>query len=128
VPSTAAPSTCKTLDKRFATPDRSGSKGGTGKASGTVVRETAEVSPGRAQAWKKRRTVPEEASLTDDLGNRLSLKENGELKSPSGVLQSRSRREIAKDTKKRNGSDVMSGLAALSSAALLKLDEGGEKS
>lgn len=128
VTSTAAPSSCKTLDKRFATPERSGSKGGNSKASGTVVRETTEVSPGRAQAWKKRRTVPEEASLTDDLGNRLSLKENGELKSPSGVLQSRSRREIAKDTKRGNGSDVMSGLAALSSAALLKLDEGGEKS
>lgn len=105
------------------------------KGSGTPGRQTGEVSPGRAQAWKKRRTGLDE-SLT-----RLSLRDSTkpELKSPSNVLQSRVRRgmepvvrsssssssiKLARSSSEsRNRGDALAGLAALSSAALLKLDE-----
>lgn len=85
----------------------------------------AQVSPGRRQEWKRRRNtegsasrlpdVSSSSSLSYEMQNRLSLAP--EVASPSGVLQSRSRRGSSPE-------GDMSGLAALSSAALLKLDEG----
>ena len=116
----------------------SSSKGGgsparppTSKSYGTQGRQTTEVSPSRAQAWKKRRTgVTDEMSLTQDMQNQLSLRESKDLASPSSVLQSRSRRGMASTrcstslwSRSSNRGDALAGLAALSSAALLKLDE-----
>jgi hypothetical protein len=89
-------------------------------------REGAQVSPGRRQEWKRRRNsegsasrLPDASSsstLSQDMQNRLSLGQP-DISSPSSVLQSRERRGSSPE------SEEMSGLAALSSAALLKLDE-----
>mmetsp|Transcript_26856 Transcript_26856/g.30691 ORF Transcript_26856/g.30691 Transcript_26856/m.30691 type:complete len:529 (-) Transcript_26856:48-1634(-) len=112
---------------RYSTPDRalyinsreeilSSDKGNGG-------RQSAEISPNRAQVWKKRRTADEPTLLTHELGNRLSIQDNKvKLRSPSGILQSRSQRGVGA---LKGDDSLLSGLAALSSAALLKLDEGG---
>lgn len=110
------------------------------------VRSKGEISPERRQEWKRQRDEKgvarrlSESSLTTAVANSLSLEErvvgrerngvNGvrELTSPSGLLQSRARRST--DPKPKSNSQGMetdysglSGLAALSTAAFLKLDE-----
>eukprot|EP00542_Grammatophora_oceanica_P022939 CAMPEP_0194033110 /NCGR_PEP_ID=MMETSP0009_2-20130614/5899_1 /TAXON_ID=210454 /ORGANISM="Grammatophora oceanica, Strain CCMP 410" /LENGTH=511 /DNA_ID=CAMNT_0038673731 /DNA_START=373 /DNA_END=1908 /DNA_ORIENTATION=+ len=70
------------------------------------------VSPGRAQAWKKRRTaIQKRESDTEAVSRGI---QRMELRSPSSLSQSRRRGRDTED---------LSGLAALSSAALMKLEE-----
>lgn len=93
-----------------------------------------QVSPGRRQEWKRRRASEDAAAirvpdisvtpLHQDMQERLSFRDQqsrNDLASPSAVLQSRSRRSST--TESSHESPGMSGLAALSSAALLKLGE-----
>lgn len=100
-----------------------------------------QVSPGRRQEWKRRRAsedsthsairVPDHhsdasssaSSLHRDMANRLSFREPGRhIASPSEVLQSRSRRS-GSTSGSQPRPQGMSGLDALSNAALLKLRE-----
>jgi hypothetical protein len=101
-----------------------------------------EVSPGRAQPMKKRRTEDEvlpptspvgsvSTTLSRDMQTRLILHDHAvevshatsEVASPTGVLQSRSRRAPDRHSSPSRSGHELSGLAALSSAALLKLHE-----
>ncbi len=118
--------------------------------NGSAVREGQEISPGRRQAWKKQRTVdgmterrPDESDagshLSQAIESKLSLEERvirpREMMSPSAMLQSRSRRvpDVASSAYYNQSSSSsnnhqeapgdLSGLAALSAAAFLKLDE-----
>ena len=102
------------------------------------MRGKAEVSPERRQEWKRQRNEKgvvrrlSETSLSNAVESSLTLEERvvkregnqRELMSPSGVLQSRSSRRLPpknKDGDKRAAN--LSGLAALSTAAFLKLDQ-----
>ena len=106
--------------------------------SNGYVRGKAEVSPERQREWKRQRNETgvvrrlSESSLSNAVKNSLTLEDrvvgqarpSKDLISPSGVLQSRSRRSM--QPKLENDivkSDALSGLAALSTAAFLKLDE-----
>lgn len=102
-----------------------------------------QVSPGRRQEWKRRRAsedssnsairVPDSgsaSSLHRDMQTRLSFREpqsSNDMVPPSTVLQSRSRRSIASirgaGMEQAPRSQGLSGLDALSNAALLKLSE-----
>lgn len=109
--------------------------------SNSYVRGKSEVSPERRQEWKRQRNEQgivrrlSASSLSNAVEKSLTLDERvvgrerspRELASPSGVLQSRSRRTlppIKKSEKDDKNIEDLSGLAALSTAAfLLKLDE-----
>jgi hypothetical protein len=106
--------------------------------SNGYVRGKAEVSPERRQEWKRQRNDKgvtrrlSETSLSNAIENSLTLEErvvgrergSRVLPSPSGVLQSRSRRTLQPKAEKDDGIvDRLSGLAALSTAAFLKLEE-----
>lgn len=101
--------------------------------SNGYVRGRSDVSSERRQEWNRQRNESglsrrlSEASLSTAVKDSLSLEESGqsELKSPSGLLQGRSHRST-EDRKSSNAQNIkhggLSGLAALSTAAFLKLD------
>jgi hypothetical protein len=98
------------------------------------VRGRSDVSAERRQEWNRHRNESglsrrlSETSLSTAVKDSLSLEESGqsELKSPSGLLQGRSHRST-EDRKSSNAQNIkhdgLSGLAALSTAAFLKLDD-----
>jgi hypothetical protein len=132
-------------------------------SNGSHVRSKGEVSPERRQEWKRRRSNGQgdirrvsdsSLGLSKAMENTLSLNERvvvrtrspsrnhaRELASPSGVLQSRSRRSIVSSEPRRSaaavavapvvaeprreprGLEKLAGLAALSTAAFLKLGD-----
>jgi len=109
-------------------------------SSSHFMRGRPNASPERTQDFKRQRSesgVPRrlsDASLSTKVQDSLSLKEKSrdasdrsfEIKSPSGLLQGREHRSSMKSgsAKVETNSQVgFSGLAALSTAAFLKLDE-----
>jgi hypothetical protein len=121
-------------------------------ASNSYIRGRSEVSPERRQEWKRQRNETgharrlSDSSLSGVMENSLSIQDRRaeqppsirrtlELTSPSSILQSRSRRSVERPPKAKSttssssgtdeATDVsrLSGLAALSTAAFLKLDE-----
>jgi hypothetical protein len=120
-------------------------------SNGSYIRSKGEVSPERRQEWKRRRNgegdvrrVPDASlGLSKAMENTLSLNERvvgraRELASPSGVLQSRSRHRlptvsagprsnaaapVLERKREPQGLERLAGLAALSTAAFLKLDQ-----
>jgi hypothetical protein len=115
-------------------------------SNGSYIRSKGEVSPERRQEWKRRRNGEGDIRRVSDAGlsrameNTLSLSERvvgrgRELASPSGVLQSRSRRSTVSEPRRSaaapvserrrepQGLEKLAGLAALSTAAFLKLDQ-----
>ena len=102
--------------------------------SNGYVRGKAEVSPERRQEWKRQRNENgisrrlSETSLSNAVKDTLTLEEQTErheteITSPSGLLQGRSQRTAQKTGETDGGYDRLAGLAALSTAAFLKLDE-----
>lgn len=108
--------------------------------SNGYVRGKSEVSPERRQEWKRQRNENgtlrrfSETSLSKAVKDSLSLEDRTDrhqrpeanITSPSGLMQGRSQRISQKDEKdkdqKNGGLDMLTGLAALSTAALFKLE------
>lgn len=106
-------------------------------SSSHFMRRRPNASPGRTEDSKRQRNeygVPRlsDGSLSAKVQDSLSLYENSqgdrsfEIKSPSGLLQGRENRSSMKSGSEKveaNSQAGFSGLAALSTAAFLKLDE-----